>query len=109
KLEYLRDPRDQIAALHEIAEIHEQRGGNLDLALQALARAWRIDVADEDSLARLLVLAGTLAAWDDITATLEDGAEVAPNSDLAAELWARAAEIHENRRHDIPRAIAAWR
>src|SRR6185369_10913509 len=77
KLDYVRDPGEQIVTLHEIAQIHEQRGGNLDLALQALARGWRIDVADSDSLAKLMVLAGKLAAWDEIVATLEDGAQIA--------------------------------
>ena len=109
KLDYVRDPVDQIVTLHEIAQIHEQRGGALDLALQALARAWRIDVSDTDSLARLMVLAGKLAAWDDITTTLEDGAAGTSDSDLAAGLWARAAEIHEQRRRDVARAITAWR
>ncbi|HEX4420604.1 MAG TPA: tetratricopeptide repeat protein [Kofleriaceae bacterium] len=109
KLDYVRDPADQVHTLHEIAQIHEQRGGALDLALQALARAWRIDVADDDSLGKLLQLAGKLAAWDEVVATLEDGAAAAPNSDLGAALWARAAEIHETRRHDLPRAIDAWR
>jgi len=109
KLDYVRDPGDQIATLHEIALIHEQRGGNLDLALQALARGWRIDVADSDSLAKLMVLAGKLGAWDEIVATLEDGATVASDSELGADLWARAAEIHEVRRRDVARAIVAWR
>ncbi len=109
KLDYVRDPVDQIATLHEIATIHEDRGGALDLALAALARAWRIDVADEESLAKLLGLAAKLEAWDDVVATLEGGAAGAPNSDLSGGLWARAAEIHENHRNDRPRAIAAWR
>src|SRR5581483_6888588 len=109
KLDYVRDPGDQIGVLHEIAQIHEQRGGALDLALQALARAWRIDVADDDSLQKLLQLAGKLAAWDDVVQTLEEGAAAAPHGELGAALWARAAEIHELRRHDLPRAIVAWR
>jgi golgin subfamily B member 1 len=109
KLDYVRDPADQIQTLHEIATIHEQRGGNLDLAIQALARAWRIDVADDHSLTKLLTLTGKLEAWDEAVATLEDGAAVAPTGDLAAALWARSAEIHEARRGDLPRAIAAWR
>ncbi|HEU4728061.1 MAG TPA: tetratricopeptide repeat protein, partial [Kofleriaceae bacterium] len=109
KLDYVRDPADQVRTLHEIARIHEERGGALDLALQALARGWRIDVADDDSLAKLLALAGKLEAWDEVSVTLEDGAAAAPHSDLAAALWARAAEIHEVRRGDLPRAIAAWR
>ncbi len=109
KLIYVRDPGEQVQTLHEIAQIHEQRGGNLDLALQALARAWRIDVADDTSLAKLLVLAGKLAAWDEVVATLEDGAASTSSSDLGATLWARAADIHEARRRDLPRAIVAWR
>jgi tetratricopeptide (TPR) repeat protein len=108
KLDYVRDPGEQVVTLHEIAQIHEQRGGNLDLALQALARGWRIDVADDASLAKLLGLAGKLAAWDDVVATLEDGA-ASVDGDLAADLWARAADLHETRRRDLPRAIAAWR
>ncbi|MEO7733458.1 MAG: hypothetical protein ABIY55_21020, partial [Kofleriaceae bacterium] len=109
KLAYVRDPGLQVQTLHEIAQIHEERGGNLDLALEALARGWRIDVADEASLGKLLVLASKLAAWDEVVQTLEDGATSASNSDLGAGLWARAAEIHENRRRDLPRAIVAWR
>jgi tetratricopeptide (TPR) repeat protein len=109
KLEYVRDPVDQIGALHEIARIHEERGGALELALAALARAWRIDVADDDSLAKLLGLATRLRAWDEVVRTLEEGAAAAPHGDLAGDLWARAAEIHEHQRGDLPRAIAAWR
>ncbi|MEO8704973.1 MAG: tetratricopeptide repeat protein, partial [Kofleriaceae bacterium] len=109
KLDYVRDPVDQVAVLHEIARIHEERGGALDLALEALARAWRIDVAEDESLAKLLSLAGKLEAWDEAVTTLEGGAGSAPNGDMAAGLWARAAEIHEAHRSDLPRAIAAWR
>ncbi|HEV7559401.1 MAG TPA: hypothetical protein VGO00_28190, partial [Kofleriaceae bacterium] len=109
KLEYIHDPVDQITTLHEIAELHEERGGALDMALTALARAWRIDVADDASLAKLLSLAGKLEAWDDTATTLEQGAAGAPNGELAASLWARAAEIHEAHRGDNARAVAAWR
>ena len=109
KLDYVRDPIDQILVLHEIAKIHEERGGALDLALHALARAWRIDVTEDDSLMKLLALAGKLEAWDDAVSTLEEGAAAAPNQDMAAGLWARAAEIHETQRADLPQAIRGWR
>ncbi len=109
KLEYVHDPADQVRTLHEIAQIHEQRGGAIDMALAALARAWRIDVADDEALTKLLALAGKLGAWDEAARTVEDGAAAADNGELAAGLWARAAEIHENQRNDLPRAIAAWR
>jgi tetratricopeptide (TPR) repeat protein len=109
KLEFIRDPIDQIQVLHEIARIHEERGGALDLALAALARAWHIDVADDESLVKLLSLASKLGAWDDAVRTLEDGAAAAPNQDMAGGLWARAAEIHETQRRDTKQAIRAWR
>jgi tetratricopeptide (TPR) repeat protein len=109
KLEYIHDPTSQVATLHEIAEIHEERGGALDLALAALARAWRIDVADDAALTKLMSLAGKLDAWDDTVLTIEQGAGSAPNGELAAALWARAAEVHESQRTDLERAIAAWR
>ncbi|MBA3500964.1 MAG: hypothetical protein H0T65_11350, partial [Deltaproteobacteria bacterium] len=109
KLDYVRDPSDQITTLHEIATIHEDRGGALDLALEALARAWRIDVAEDESLRKFLALAGKLEAWDYAVEQLEEGALAAPSSDLGAGLWARSAEIHELQRNDLPRAIAAWR
>jgi tetratricopeptide (TPR) repeat protein len=109
KLDYVRDPVDQITTLHEIAQIHEERGGALDLALEALARAWRIDVAEDDSLMRLLSLASKLHAWDETVTTIEEGAASAPNPDMAGGLWTRAAEIHEQQRRDRQLAIRAWR
>ncbi|MEO8841840.1 MAG: tetratricopeptide repeat protein [Kofleriaceae bacterium] len=109
KLEYVMDPFDQVQALHEIAEIHETRGGAIDLALAALARAWRIDVSDDAALTKLLSLAGKLSAWDEAARTVEDGAASASNGELAASLWARAAEIHEIQRRDRRRSIEAWR
>jgi len=108
KLEYVSDPAVQVVTLHEIAEIHEQRGGAIDLALAALARAWRIDVGDDDALNKLLSLAGKLGAWDEAARTVEDGAS-STDGELAATLWTKAADIHENQRADLKRAIDAWR
>ncbi len=108
KLDFIRDPYEQIAALHDIARIHEERGGAMDLALQALARAWRIDVAEDESLVKLLSLAGKLGAWEEAVGTIEEGAAAAPNPDLGAGLWARAAEIHEGHLRDRPSAIRCW-
>ncbi|NVB83755.1 MAG: tetratricopeptide repeat protein [Kofleriaceae bacterium] len=108
KLEYVTDPAHQVVTLHEIAELHEERGGAIDLALAALARAWRIDVADDAALAKLLVLAGKLGAWDEAARTIEDGA-ASTDGELAATLWTKAAQIHEAQRNDGRRAIDAWR
>jgi tetratricopeptide (TPR) repeat protein len=108
KLEYISDPVTQVLTLHEIAQIHEERGGAIDLALAALARAWRIDVSDEAALVKLLSLAGKLGAWDEAARTVEDGA-ASTDGELAATLWTKAAEIHETQRSDRKAAIDAWR
>jgi tetratricopeptide (TPR) repeat protein len=108
KLEFISDPAHQMVTLHEIADIHERRGGAIDLALAALARAWRIDVADDGALHKLLALAGKLGAWDEAARTVEDGA-ASVDGELAATLWTKAAEIHEVQRGDRRAAIDAWR
>jgi tetratricopeptide (TPR) repeat protein len=118
KLEFVRDPLALRAALHEIAAIHVDRGGALDVAFAALKRAWRIDVSDQVSLAKLLSLTEMMGAWDTVVRLLEDAArELSHSRDpldrranpLAGALWARAAEIHEVWRGDRVRAIEAWR
>ncbi|HEY5945217.1 MAG TPA: tetratricopeptide repeat protein, partial [Kofleriaceae bacterium] len=108
KLEYISDTATQVLTLHEIALIHEERGGAIDLALAALARAWRIDVSDDAALDKLLSLAGKLGAWDEAARTVEDGA-ASTDGELAATLWTKAAEIHESQRGDRKAAIDAWR
>jgi golgin subfamily B member 1 len=108
KLEYISDAPSQVLTLHEIALIHEERGGAIDLALAALARAWRIDVSDDQALQKLLLLAGKLGAWDEAARTVEDGA-ASTDGELAATLWTKAAEIHEAQRADRKAAIDAWR
>ena len=108
KLEYITDPATQVLTLHEIALIHEERGGAIDHALAALARAWRIDVSDEAALQKLLALVAKLGAWDEAARTVEDGA-ASTDGELAASLWTKAAEIHEQQRGDRKQAIDAWR
>ncbi|HEU4612270.1 MAG TPA: tetratricopeptide repeat protein, partial [Kofleriaceae bacterium] len=69
---------------------------------------WRIDVADDAALQKLLSLAGKLGAWDEAARTVEDGA-ASTEGELAATLWTKAAEIHEAQRADLKSAIDAWR
>lgn len=109
KLEFIADSAQQVAILHEIAAIHDNRGGALDLAFAALQRAWRIDVCDDAALGKLLTLADKLETWEQAAKTVEAGANAAPSEAMAAELWAQAAAIQEVKCRDRKRAIAAWR
>jgi tetratricopeptide (TPR) repeat protein len=106
---YVDDPERRVAMLREIAHIHETRGGDKKMALEALSRAWRENVRDQDALSELTALAAKLGAWDALVATLTAGLQNEYDPELVAAIWARIAEIHEERRKDAGRAIDAWR
>ncbi|ACY16316.1 tetratricopeptide repeat protein [Haliangium ochraceum] len=106
---YVDDPDRRVAMLREIAHIHETRGGDERLALEALSRAWRENVRDSDALAELTALAAKLGAWETLAETLAAGVAEEFDPDLLALVWSRIAEIHEERRGEPARAIEAWR
>ena len=109
KLAYVDDPHDKIETLLEIASLHDGRGGDPALALEALARAWQLEPTRRDVFDRLYGLGARLGAWTDLVATLEAGAAATLEPDAAVHALARVAEIHESQRGDHPAAIAAWR
>ncbi|MCE9575633.1 MAG: tetratricopeptide repeat protein [Deltaproteobacteria bacterium] len=109
KLAYIDDAPTKVATLREIATIHEARGGDPDLAFDALARAWKLDVADDSVFDALVHLGSRLAAWDELVATLEAGAGQSFDPDVSATILAKVAEIEEVQRGDHPAAIRAWR
>ncbi|WP_428265392.1 tetratricopeptide repeat protein, partial [Haliangium sp.] len=108
QVRYIDDPTRRVAMLREIAQLHETRGGDERLALEALSRAWREDVRDREVQAELTALAAKLEAWDALVDTLAAGVADDGDPELAAAIWAHIAEIHEDRRNDLERAVAAW-
>src|SRR5262249_34491216 len=112
QLEFIDEKETRVTMLREIAQLHEERaaeGGKLKLALDALARAWKEDVADEGVYGELERVATKLGAWDVLVATLDAGVEGVYDYDLAARLLARIGRVEEEHRKDRGRAIAAWR
>jgi golgin subfamily B member 1 len=109
KLAYVDDPARKVEMLREIATIHDTRGGDLSLAFDALARAWKIEPADVSVFDALTNQAARLGAWDELVDVLESGIAGSFDPDVAAAVHARIAEIHETQRGDHPAAIASWR
>ena len=64
-------PGEKVARLREIAQLHEGRGRNFNLAFNALALAFAADPADRDTLLELKRLAEGLGNWDDLAAAIE--------------------------------------
>ena len=69
-----------------------------DVVLSCFRRRFKMNAA----MYQLLSLAGKLEAWDEAVATLEAGAGSAPNADMCAGLWARAAQIHKTVSSALP-------
>lgn len=109
QVQYVEDPARRMGMLREIAHLHETRGGDERLALDALSRAWRENVHDSGVEGELSALAAKLGAWDTLVRTLEQGVEGEYDQDLVISILARVAEIHERKRGDVAAAIAAWR
>ena len=109
KLAFVEDSELRVAMLREIAHIHEQRGGDVDFALAALARAWRTDVGNDAVLAQLTQLASRMRAWDELIAILVEGAAAAFDPETVASIWSQVAVLHENERGDVTSSIEAWR
>ena len=93
QLEYVDDVPQRVGMLREIARLHEGRGGDMRLALHALARAWREDVSDEEIYDELQRVATALSAWDELTQTLDAGVEGVYDYDLAARLLQSRADL----------------
>ncbi|MCG8417376.1 MAG: tetratricopeptide repeat protein [Proteobacteria bacterium] len=106
---YANDPARRVSLLCEVARLHETRGGDPNLALDALSRAWMENVHDVEVYDELTALAAKLGAWDQLVDTLAQGIKDEYDADLVASVRARIAEIHEHQRRDVDAAIAAWR
>lgn len=109
QLEYVEDPLRRGEMLREIARIHESRGGDLHLALDALGKAWLEEVGDREVYGDFVALGSRLGAWDRLVAVLEDGVREHFDHDLVAMVLLEAARIHEVERADRERAIAVLR
>ncbi|HKE15362.1 MAG TPA: tetratricopeptide repeat protein [Kofleriaceae bacterium] len=109
QLEYADEAGRRVAMLREIADLHESRGGDLGLALDALSRAWLEDTGDDEVFDMLTALAARLEAWDQLVPTLERGIRDEYDVERVTRTLRRIADIHELRRDDAPSAIAALR
>jgi golgin subfamily B member 1 len=109
RLPFVDDRVERVAMLREIAHLHESRGGDEHLALNAVARAWREDISQTEVFDELFALAAKLGEWGELIAALEQGIDGNYDFEVVARVLVRIAELEESRRHDKDRAIGAWR
>jgi golgin subfamily B member 1 len=108
KRAYLFDDEQKVNTLHEIAELHHQRGGDRSLARAALLAAWQVDVSSPESLDKLLAATRAENAWSEVLPVLSADITKAEDSLTKSTLWQKVALVHERERGDIDSALVAW-
>jgi tetratricopeptide (TPR) repeat protein len=108
ELEFIDDRIRRVEILNEIATLHEEQGGDLSLAFDAMAKAWQEDVADPEVFDRLERLAGKLGDWQRLVSVLEKGVEGSYDTELLAKVWGKIARIHEEALRDPEKAVEAY-
>jgi tetratricopeptide (TPR) repeat protein len=109
QLDFIDDPDRRGHMLREIARLHEERGGSLDLAFRALCRAFEEEFGDEELLEQIKQLAAKLNNWPEVVAVLQKGVERVYDNDLLARIHAEIATLLEQRLGDQSGAVDAWR
>ncbi|HEY3668616.1 MAG TPA: tetratricopeptide repeat protein [Polyangiaceae bacterium] len=104
----LADASEKVAVLRETAELWERRGNDLGRARRALEAAFRLD--PEDSLARADYerLAEATSEWDKLADTYDTVLREHPDLNSKREILSTLARVHNEKRDDPRRALAAY-
>ncbi len=101
------DDGERIGILRETAQLWEERGGDLGRAFDAMRDAWTLEPDDGDAREQLDRLASATKRWDDLAAAYETA--LGKTDGVAKrELLAALAQLHDTKRDDPRRALAAW-
>ncbi len=105
QLRHTDDSPRRCSILREIAEIHEQRGGDLNLALDALGKAWLEEINDSELYDHFIALGYRLSNWNALSEALETGLKDQYDYDLVGKVLLQLAQIQEQGLQDIPAAV----
>jgi tetratricopeptide (TPR) repeat protein len=95
--------------LREIAQIHEERGGDLNLALEALGKAWLEELTDDELYEHFVGLGLRLSNWQLLVSTLEAGLKDQYDYDLVGKVQMQLMQIKEQGLGDALGAIECLR
>ncbi|MCA9669876.1 MAG: tetratricopeptide repeat protein [Myxococcales bacterium] len=108
QLEFIEEKGRRIELLREIARLHEERGGSMQLALRALESAYELEPSDEELWNWAARVADRIASHESLAALCERVVAEAYDYDLQAELYGRLARIREHNLGDPSSAAEAW-
>lgn len=108
RFELAGDPGEKVAVLRETSRLWEARGNDLARARRALGVAFDIDPDDPDVRAELERLTEATNAWDVLAEAYETALEHHPDMASKRDVLAKLAEVHDARRDDPRKALAAY-
>jgi tetratricopeptide (TPR) repeat protein len=109
QLAFIEDADRRVFLLKEIARLHEERGGSLELAFRALCRAFEENPEDGETLTEAERLAGQLEMWKEIVELLVRCVDKTYDFDVQARLHTRVAQLLEDKLDNPQGAVDAWR
>tara|TARA_R110002073_G_scaffold24260_9_gene82156 strand:- start:70410 stop:81644 length:11235 start_codon:yes stop_codon:yes gene_type:complete len=109
KLLYAEDQSQRGEMLREIAQIHEERGGDLGLALEALGKAWLEETGDSELYRRFVSLGLSQGKTDLLIEVLEAAIVDQYDFELVGTVLMQLAGIHETSKNNAKAAIACLR
>jgi tetratricopeptide (TPR) repeat protein len=101
------DVADKVAVLRETAELWERRGEDLDRARRGLAVAFELDPDDDGVRQDYERLVEATGAWDELCGVYQERLKV-PELGSRRDLLAVLARVHDEKRNDPRRALAAY-
>ena len=104
----LADSSEKVAVLRETAELWERRGHDLNRARRALEAAFRLDPEDSGARADYERLTEATGEWDKLADTYDDVLQEHPDLHSKREILSVLARVHNEKRDDPRRALAAY-
>lgn len=108
QVELVDDPIERVRLLREIAELHETRGGDAQLAFHGWSRAFVTEPSNEEVMANLDRLAAAMESWDDHVAAYEAALKNADDRMVVTTLLSTIARVHDEKRGDPRSAIETY-
>jgi len=104
----LADAGEKVAVLRETAELWERRGNDLARARRAYEAAFMLDPEDSDARADYERLTEATSEWDKLAETYDSVLRENPSLNSKRELLFTLARVHNEKRDDPRRALAAY-
>ncbi|MCB9597501.1 MAG: tetratricopeptide repeat protein [Sandaracinaceae bacterium] len=108
RVETTEEQYDRVRLLCQIAELHEERAGDMQLAFHAYARALAAAPEDHDVRGQVDRLAQDLGTWDSHVAAYEEALKHTQDATVQAELLTQIARVHDEMRGDPRSAIETY-